>query len=106
MHRRMDMPFARIALFIVFFWFGILKLFFLSPANPLVAGLLELTLPFMPFHTFIILFGIYEMLIGILFLIPGLERLAMILLVLHMITTFLPLIFLPEITWQGPFVPT
>jgi uncharacterized membrane protein YkgB len=100
------MQFARIALFIVFFLFGILKLFFLSPANPLVSGLLERTLPFITFHTFIILFGIYEMIIGIIFLIPGRERLALWLLIPHMFTTFLPLILLPSVTWQQPFVPT
>ncbi len=98
--------FARIALFIVFFWFGILKLFDLSPANPLVADLLEKTLPFITFHTFIVLFGIYEMIIGITFLIPRMEKVAIVLLIPHMFTTFLPLIMLPSVTWQGPFAPT
>ncbi len=98
--------FARIALFIVFFWFGALKLFGDSPANPLVAGLLEKTLPFITFNTFIFLFGIYEMIIGVVFLIPGLEKVAIALLVPHMLTTFMPLVLLPSVTWQGPFVPT
>jgi len=104
--KRFYMPFGRIALFVVFFWFGILKLFYLSPANPLVADLLARTLPFMTFNTFIFYFGIYEMIIGITFLIPGLERLAIALLIPHMITTFMPLLLLPAVTWQAPFVPT
>jgi len=97
---------ARIALFIVFFWFGILKVILVSAANPLVSDLLHKTLPFITFHTFIICFGLYEMLIGLLFLIPGQERLAIALLIPHMIMTILPLFLLPTITWQGFMIPT
>ena len=46
------------------------------------------------------------MLVGISFLIPGLERLAIALLMPHMITTFMPLVLLPSITWKGFFTPT
>lgn len=104
--RKLSMPFARIALFIVFFWFGILKIIGTSPANPMVADLMQATLPFMTWETFIILFSLYEMLIGISFLIPRLSRLAIALLIPHMIMTCLPLIFLPAITWQGFLTPT
>lgn len=104
--RRLSMPFARCALFIVFFWFGILKIFGTSPANPMVADLLHATMPFMDWNVFIVLFSIYEMIIGITFLIPKLERLAIALLVPHMIMTGLPLIFLTGMTWQGFFIPT
>lgn len=99
-------PLARVALFVVFFWFGILKLVGMSPADPLVADLLERTLPVITFNHFIILFGAYEMLIGILFLIPRAERVAIALLIPHMITTVMPLILLPTVTWQTWFVPT
>lgn len=99
-------PFARISLFIVFFWFGILKLVGTSPANPLVADLLERTLPFITFEQFIYFFGSFEMLIGILFLVPGLEFLSLCLLVPHMATTFMPLILLPQVVWEAPFTPT
>lgn len=104
--RRWHMPFARFAIFLVYFWFGILKVFAESPANPLVAALLERTLPFMSFHTFIVLFGIFEMIIGIAFLASGLERLAILLLVIHLVTTVMPLFVLPAVTWQHAFVPT
>ena len=104
--QKISLPLARGAIFIVFFWFGILKLFGDSPANPLVQNLMEQTIPFMTFGEFIVLFGIYEMIIGIAFLIPNLERLAIALLVPHMITTFLPLVLLPAITWHAFFVPT
>ncbi len=104
--KKHDVFFARLAIFIVYFWFGALKLFGESPANPLVQNLLTHTLPFISFQQFITLFALFEMLIGVLFLIPGLERLAAALLVLHLVTTFLPLILLPSITWQGFLVPT
>jgi len=96
----------RIALFIVFFWFGILKVLSLSPAEALVQNLFEHTIAFMEFPTFLILFGALEMLIGILFLFPKATRIVIPLLALHMCTTALPLILLPHATWSAPFVPT
>ncbi|MEK7137896.1 MAG: hypothetical protein AAB787_00150 [Patescibacteria group bacterium] len=98
--------FSRIALFVVYFWFGALKLFGTSPANPLVENLLQKTLPFMTFDTFIILLGIGEMIIGLAFLIKGFERLAILLLIPHMITTAMPLILLPSVAWQSFLTPT
>lgn len=98
--------FARLSLFVVFFYFGILKVFGLSPASPLVHSLFKETISFMSFPTFLIIFGLFECLIGILFITSRQERLVMILLVLHMITTFLPLFLLPEITWSRFAVPT
>ena len=56
--KRIGFPVARLAIFIVFFWFGFLKVLGLSPANSLVSSLLEKTLSFISFDTFIILFGI------------------------------------------------
>lgn len=104
--KRVSLPLSRIAIFVVYFWFGILKVFGVSPANPLVMALQQKTLPFLTFHQFIIFFGIAEMIIGIIFLIRGWERVAIALLMLHMITTILPLFLLPQIGWQGFFVPT
>jgi len=60
----------------------------------------------MPFSTFYIFFSFFEMAIGVLFLIRGLERLAIFLLSLHLITTVLPLFLLPQITWRGFLIPT
>ena len=104
--RRYSARLARLALFIVFFWFGALKTIGASPANPLIGGLLEHTLPFLSFEMFLIFFGMFEMIIGILFLIPTTERLAIILLAWHMIVTLLPLILLPSVTWSGFLIPT
>jgi uncharacterized membrane protein YkgB len=104
--RRISLPTARIALFIVFFWFGILKVLGASPASSLVHSLFDQIIPWMSFDTFYLLFALFECLIGILFLIPGKERVVLPLLLFHMVTTFLPLIFLPQATWQQPWVPT
>ncbi|MBI4225348.1 MAG: hypothetical protein HY617_03370 [Candidatus Sungbacteria bacterium] len=104
--RACSIPLARISLFVVFFWFGALKLVHTSPANPLVEALLSRTLPFLTFEQFIFWFGVYEMTIGIAFLVPKLERIAIVLLIPHMITTALPLVLLPQITWQSFLTPT
>ncbi|MCC7432647.1 hypothetical protein IT412_03930 [Candidatus Peregrinibacteria bacterium] len=97
---------GRLALFIVYFWFGLLKVLGLSPASPLVAALLEKTIPFLTPDQFIFYFGLLEMLIGLLFLIPRLSRVVIAILVLHLITTAGPLFLLPQITWQGFLIPT
>ncbi len=104
--RRIFIPVARFALFAVFFWFGLLKVLGLSPASGLVQRLFEQTIPFMSFGTFLILFGLFECIIGVLFLIRGAERIVIPLLFVHMITTFGPLFLLPEETWSGFLVPT
>ncbi len=99
-------PSARIGIFVVFFWFGLLKVIGLSPASDVVRALFERTIPFMSFDLFLILFGLFECLIGILFLIKGLERIVIPLLFIHMITTFGPLVFNTTDTWQKFLVPT
>ncbi len=97
---------ARVSIFVVYFWFGLLKVFSASPANPLVSELLSHVLPFMAFSDFIFVFGIFEMIIGIIFVIPRLERPAIFLLILHLATTVMPLFILPQVAWQGFLVPT
>ena len=104
--RMVSMPMARIGIFVVFFWFGALKVFGLSPAGPLVLALLSRTMPFIYPETFLILFGAFECLIGILFLIKGGERIAVALLFFHMITTVMPIFLLPQIAWSGFLIPT
>jgi uncharacterized membrane protein YkgB len=104
--QKMEEPFARGSIFIVYFWFGILKLLGFSPAEQLVQELYLKTVPFLSFSTFYILFALFEMLIGIVFLKRGWERFAIVLLGLHLITTVMPLFFLPAISWSGFMVPT
>ena len=104
--QKISVPFARFGLFVIFFWFGYLKVIDLSPASPLVQHLFERTISFIDFGTFLHLFGLFEMLIGILFLIKGAERVVIPLLFIHMITTAMPLFLLPHEIWTGFLVPT
>jgi uncharacterized membrane protein YkgB len=104
--QKLALPFGRFAIFVVYFWFGILKIFSLSPANPLVEDLLIRVLPGVSFTTFIVALGVFEMMIGIIFLIKGLERIALFVLFLHLIMVIMPLILLPAVTWQSFMVPT
>lgn len=104
--RQLAVPIGRTALFIVFFWFGFLKLFGTSPAGSLVSDLLGKTMPLWPFESFMVFLGIWEMLIGIAFLIEGWERLAIALMAPHMIVTFLPFILVPEAVWYAFLTPT
>jgi hypothetical protein len=102
----MSEPVARFGLFVVFFWFGILKVIELSPATPLVKDLFQHLIPFLNFSTFLIAFGLFECVIGLMFLFKGYERIVIPLLLFHMVTTFMPMIFLPSETWQMFLVPT
>ncbi len=104
--RKITIPAARVSLFVVFCWFGSLKLLGVSPAGGIVHDLFDQTIHFMDFNLFYILFATFECIIGILFLIPKTERIAFPLLLLHMVSTALPLFLLPIATWQAPFVPT
>ena len=45
-------------------------------------------------------FGFFEVLIGVLFLYRRTVRIAFWLFLLHMITTFMPMVMLPDVTWQ------
>lgn len=97
----------RIALFVVFFWFGFLKIVGLSPAKDIVTHLHHQTIePFISASYFIPLLGLAECLIGVLWLIPKFTKIAFWIFCLQMFTTFLPLFLLPSETWQSDFALT
>lgn len=104
--RKVEGPFARLAIFVVYFWFGVLKLVGTSPATALVHSLFERTISFISFPVFYTLFSIFEIAIGLIFLLRGYERIAIFLLFLHICMTALPLVLLPNATWQGFLSPT
>jgi uncharacterized membrane protein YphA (DoxX/SURF4 family) len=90
----------RISFAIIFIWFGILKPLHLSPAE----GLLKATVVWLPFGSpdyWLIAIGWWEVAIGICFLFQKTTRIAIILLLAQMLGTFMPLVFLPEITFQS-----
>jgi len=98
---------ARLALFIIFFWFGILKVFGLSPAGPLVNALVEVMFgDFVSPESFLIYFGAFEAITGFLILLPKWERITFAILLAHFIATMMPMFVLPDITWYAPFAPT
>jgi len=97
---------ARASLFVIYFWFGALKVFHLSPADPLVQALLEKTMPFVAFPVFVVVFGLFEMLIGVIFLVPALDRISVPVFFAHMFVAAMPLVLLPALVWQQFFVPT
>lgn len=99
-----SIPILRVSLGIIFFWFGILKLFpGLSPAEDLVRA----TIFFVDPDLFIPVLAVWEMLIGLGLIFGKAMRLTLLLLFLQIPGTILPLFILPEITWQHvPYSPT
>lgn len=105
---RLGEPAARISLFIIFFWFGILKPLGVSAAGPLVIKTVD-WMPLLSPEQWLAVIGWWEVLIGIFFLFRKTTRIAILLLFLQMGGTFMPLFILPEITFQEngiPFLPT
>ena len=98
----------RISLGIIFIWFGVLKPLGLSPAEPLVIATVR-WLPLFDGELWVIIIGWWEVAIGLAFLFRRTVRVAIALLVLQMVGTFMPLILLPEVTFQAghfPYGPT
>ena len=106
--RRWGMPALRLSLATIFVWFGILKPLGLSPAAPL----LKATVAWMPFFNpdqWLSIIGWWEVLIGLTFLTRKTARIAIALLAMQMVGTFLPLAILPGVTFQAghfPYAPT
>lgn len=104
--KRSFIPVARVSIFIVFFWFGLIKLLGLSPANPLAKALIEQTVGLQYFDTLFVILALMECVIGILFLFPKATRIVIPLLLAHMLIVCSPLLLLPTYTWQSFLVPT
>ena len=98
--------FSRLSIFLVYFWFGIIKVTGQSPASALVMELQKATLPFLDSNSFVVLLGIVEVLIGLMFLYKPITKVTFGISILHMCTTFLPLIFLQSLSWNGFLIPT
>lgn len=103
--RRWFNPLARGALFIIFFYFGFLKLAGLSPAEGLAAALVGKTVGEAYFTQLFFALSVFECLIGVLFLIPRATRVVIFLMLVHMLVVCSPLVLAPEAVWSAPFVP-
>jgi uncharacterized membrane protein YkgB len=99
--RRWSITALRLALGSVFLWFGALKVFGSSP----VASLIQETYTFMPISIFMLILGVWEMIIGVGIILKRALRFVLILLGIHLIGTFTASGFNPGIFFvQGiPF---
>ncbi len=99
---------GRLAFFIIFFWFGYLKIIGMSPAEGVVKSLFDQLHmgKIIDFNTFFYGLGIFEMLIGIGFLIGKFKKVVLTLFLIHMFATFGPAIFDTNAFWQKPAVLT
>src|SRR3989344_3073734 len=109
MIRKISLPFAKLSIFVIYFWFGLLKVVGESPASEMVKALFNETVSKMiagvSFEQFFIAFGIFEMLIGVLFLIGKFPKLAFFLLLVHIFTTALPLFIMEDLVWTKTLIP-
>jgi len=87
----------RVSLGIVFVWFGALKVAGVSA----VGGLVAATVPFIDSAWFVPVLGALEIVIGVAFATGRLLRVVLPLFALHMSGTFLVLIALPDVAFQG-----
>ncbi len=94
---RWSIPVLRVAVAVVFVWFGALKLFGASPAAELVAA----TVYVVPPAVFVPVLGVWEILIGLCLLYRPLIRLGILLLFLQLPGTFLPLVVLPGVVYTA-----
>lgn len=97
-------PALRYSLALVFIWFGVLKPLGMSPA----ADLVKETVSWAPFFSpegWLAIIGWWEVAIGVFFLWGYTTRVAIALLAGQMVGTFLPLVVLPEVTFQSDGFP-
>ena len=97
--KRWSTPALRFSFGVIFIWFGILKPLGTSSAE----GLLKATVVWLPVGSpefWLNVIGWWEVLIGVTFLFSRTTKIAIALLFLQMIGTFMPLVVLPEVTFQ------
>ena len=93
---RYGLVIMRVGLGIVFFWFGVLKLFpGFSPAEELVRN----TIYFLDPDLFIPVLAVWEALIGLGLIFGKYMRVTLLLLFLQMPGTALPMLLLPDVVW-------
>ena len=106
---RIGVPILRVALGVVFLWFGVLKFFpGVSPAETLAARTIEqLTFGAIRPNVSLPVLAAWESLIGVGLILNVWMRGILLLLAIQMLGTFTPLILFPTETFSvWPFVPT
>ena len=109
MHER-GIPILRVVVGVVFLWFGLLKLFDVTPVFDLVAD----TYSFVPTRSFILALGVWEVLIGFGLIIHFRLRVVLLLLWLQMFGTLFAVFLSPSLffvnanplllTMEGEFI--
>lgn len=87
----------RISLAVVFVWFGALKVAGVSA----VGGLVAATVPFLDSAWFVPALGVVEIVIGLAFATGRILRVVLPVFAAHMAGTFLVLVALPDVAFQG-----
>lgn len=95
--RRYGITVLRVALGVVFVWFGALKVAGVSPVADLVAD----TLPFLPDRVAVLGMGIVEVLVGLGLITGKLIRLTLGVFFVQMLGTFLVLVMQPGDAFEG-----
>jgi putative oxidoreductase len=93
---RIGVPLLRISLGVVFLWFGLLKIFDVSP----VSGLVATTIYWFDPDLVVPALGAVEVFVGACLLAGRLMRVALPFLVLQMAGTFLVLVLLPGVAFR------
>jgi uncharacterized membrane protein YkgB len=93
---RVSLPLLRVALGVVYIWFGALKFSDSTPVGELVAR----TVPFLPPHLSVPALGAFEVLLGIGLLSGRRLALVALLMVAHLAGTFLVLVTQPDVAFQ------
>ena len=94
--RRVSVPLLRVSLGLVFVWFGLLKVFEVSPVSELVAS----TVYWFDASWVVPALGVVEVFVGTCLLLGRLMRLTLLLFALQMVGTFLVLVVQPDIAFQ------
>lgn len=102
--RRWSIPALRLALGLIFVWFGALKVFGVSPVTPL----LKETYTFMALPAFTIILGVWEIVVGIGLVFKLALRPTLFLLCLHLAGTFVAIWLAPSLFFlhRNPLVLT
>ena len=95
--RKWGIPVLRVALGIVFLWFGALKIFGVTP----VADLVGQTYSFFPVAEFLVFLGVWEVAIGIGLILKIFLRSVLAILWLQMLGTFIASVLEPSIFFNG-----
>lgn len=95
--RRHSLMLLRISLAVVFVWFGVLKIFGVTPVTDLVTAVVYWVDP----SWFVPVLGVFEVFVGLGLLVGVGMRLVLLLLVAQLVGTFLVLLVRPDLAFQG-----